>query len=469
MSWTLMIAGTDRTSDYERGTLEIAYSLTYTNNTCSFNLFGTKPNHGDSVVISDTDLGALFGGIIVVLEGEEVDEPNIKMRWQVQCNDYSEQLDQRLVVETYAAQTADYIVGDILTKYVDAAFTLDAGTATAPTIEAIQFNYVPVSQAFTQLADYVGWSWNVSPGKVISFFNPDDLMTPAPMALSDGGMFTNFKPSIDTQNLRNRVYVLGGTTLSDMFIYEVKADGAADIWVLPHKPHDITMTVGGVAKTIGVENLHDEASYDYMMNYENQYVRCSSGTSTPGAGTTMHFEYKYDIDVISMAEDLASQVAIKAIQGGTGIYEHMISDDALTTLTAAEAAGQADIKANADPAVSVTFETETPGWAPGQIVNINLPDRGINNSYLVQEARLARTDAGVWWWTITAGGYLLSLPDVLTALINNQKSAAVSESAVLHKYIYGTESVSVTDEWTFVTRARPYVVEASSCQGVTIT
>lgn len=424
MSWSLTIAGTDRVADCEAGTLEITNGLSYTADACAFSLFGTKPNHGDSVVISDTDLGDIFGGVIVVIEGEEVIDETVVMRWKIQCNDYSAILDQRLVVETYASKTADYIVQDIITKYVDAAFTLDASTATAPTIEAITFNYIPVSEAFTQLADYVGWSWTVSPAKVVSFFNPDSLMVAAPLVLTEGARFTEFKPSIDTQNLRNRVYVIGGTTLSDTFTYEVKADGVVTTWILPHKPHGITLVVGGVSKTIGVENLHDEASYDYMMNFEKQYVRCSSGTSAPASGTTMHFEYKYDIDVISMAEDLISQAAIAAIQGGTGIYEHMISDTNLITITAAEAAGEADIRANADPAVTVTFETEVAGWAPGQIVTIDLVARGIDNSYIVQETKLQRTKAGVWWWTITTGGYLLSLPDVLTALINNQKSVA---------------------------------------------
>ena len=92
-----------------------------------------------------------------------------------------------------------------------------------------------------------------------------------------------------------------------------------------------------------------------------------------------------DIPVITMAEDYASQAAIAAVQGGDGIYEHVIPDDTLTTIQAAEAAGMADLREHANPKVTGNFETEVPGWHPGQIVTIDLPDRGVNGEFWCRE------------------------------------------------------------------------------------
>jgi hypothetical protein len=94
------------------------------------------------------------------------------------------------------------------------------------------------------------------------------------------------------------------------------------------------------------------------MSYQEKYVRTSAQTATPASGVLMTFVYKYDIDVITTVEDIASQSAISAVQGGDGVYEYVISDDSLVTLDAAEAAGNADLRQHANPTVKGSFETE---------------------------------------------------------------------------------------------------------------
>jgi hypothetical protein len=120
----------------------------------------------------------------------------------------------------------------------------------------------------------------------------------------------------------------------------------------------------------------------------------------------MSLTARQDIDVITMVEDLESQAAIAAVQGGDGVYEHVIVDDSLTTIQAAEAAGMADLREHANPRVKGSFETEVPGWVPGQIVNINLPDRGVVGEYLVQKVSLSPTWASpsIWTYRIDYGG-----------------------------------------------------------------
>ena len=244
--------------------------------------------------------------------------------------------------------------------------------------------------------------------------------------------------------------------LSDPWVYEVKADGVARTWVLPHKPHDISLTVGGIAKTVGIENVDDEATKDYLMNYEEKYVRTSTQTATPASGTTMHFVYKYDIDVITIVEDLASQQAIAAVQGGDGVYEHTIADDSLTTIEAAESAGNSDLREHANPKVKGSFETEINGWVPGQLVTINLPDRGVTGTYLVQKVTISR-GVGFWTYHLEYGGRLLGIADFLKALVSAQQQKKLNNTSILHKFVYGSDAVKVTDELILTPRALPYI------------
>lgn len=458
MARHLYIAGVDRQSELERGSLQIDQVLTYQIDTCSFSIRGDKPSEGDEVIIEDDALGRMFAGIIVKVElARTFPDKSIKV-WQVDADDWTALLDRKLVVETYENMAADAIFRDIAAKYCP-GFTVNGVRSGAPVVEYIPFDYLRPSECFKQLCDYVGWHWQPDYYKDLQFFSAEEIATPAPLALEPGGPFRFGKHTIDTQGLRNRVYVRGGTMLSDPWTYEVKADGSARAWVLPHKPHDITVKVGGVTKTCGIENVHEESDYDFLMNYQEKYVRCSVQTPTPAQGVTLSFTYRYDIDVITMVEDIASQQAIAAVQGGDGVYEHSIVDDSLTTIDAAEAAGLADLREHANPRVKGSFETEVPGWAPGQLVTINLPDRGVTGTFLVQKVTITPATPELWTYRVEYGGRLLGIADWLRSLWKAQQKKKLNETTLLHKFHYGAETAKVTDEVEGTLRTPPWAVE----------
>lgn len=356
---SLKIAGIERWQDLEKNSMQIDQELTYQIDTCNFSLKGDPPAEGEEVIIEDGQIGRLFAGIVVKVELARVFiDKSIKV-WKVTCDDYTALIDRKLVVEAYENMTADAIFRDIAIKYCS-EFTLDGIMPNAPTVESTgaEFEYKRPSECFRWLCDYVGWHWEPDYYKNLHFFSAEELVSPAPMILRPGGNFRFGKHSLDTQGLRNRVYVRGGTMLSDMQVIEWKADGVARIWTLPWKPHEVSLEVGEVPKSVGVENLHEEIEYDYMMNFNEKYIRCSSHTGTPIEGITMQVRAKQDIPVITMVEDYKSQNAISKVQGGDGVYEHIINDDSLISIQAAEAAGMADLREHANPRVKGTFETE---------------------------------------------------------------------------------------------------------------
>jgi len=443
MARQILIAGVDRTAAVLLDGFSIEQVLTQAVDTCTFRIQDVQPTEGQEVIVYDGTT-KLFAGIIDQVKLVQAEPTGVKI-YECSCQDYTYQLDRKLVVETYSNQAADLIVKDIIAKY-GAGFTVNHVQANAPVVEEIIFDYKRPSECLKELADYVGWDWFVDYDKDVWFFDPKTLNQPAPMVLEAGGSFRRLRHDVDTQGLRNRVYVRGGSMLSDPWTYSVNADGAARSWWLPHKPHSLSLTVGGVAKTVGIENVDDESTKDFLMNFEEKYVRCSAQTPTPAAGTTLSFTYKYDIDVITVVEDIASQQAIAAVQGGDGVYEHSIVDDSLTTIDAAEAAGQADLREHANPRVKGSFETEISGWAPGQLVTINLPDRGITGTFLVQKVTITPATNALWIWRVEYGGRLLGIADWLQALWKAQQKKKLNETALLHTFHYGAETAKVTDE-----------------------
>src|SRR5699024_4411172 len=106
---------------------------------------------------------------------------------------------------------------------------------------------------------------------------------------------------------------------------------------------------------------------------------------------------------------------------GNGVYEYVIEDDSLVTIDAAEAAGLADLRENANTNVKGSFETIVDGFKPGQIVKVDLPDRGLEGKYLIQHVNLVPIPEGGWLYTVEFGGRLKGIADFLKALVSKQQ------------------------------------------------
>lgn len=431
--------------------------LTYKVDSCRLNIRTmTKPADYSEIIVTD-GTNKKFAG--VVIGSTLIDDAN--GIWQVMGYDYSKAMDSKLVVEEYTAQSASDIVLDIITKYVDPSFDDSGVLSGAPTIDFIQFNYVKVSDAIKKLCDRVGWQWYVDYDKVIRFFNAEDTLTPAPEEITAITQVFGLEFDADVSDLRNRVYALGGKYLSDPYTYEIKADGVSDAWVLPHMPFNISMEVNEVTQTIGIENVDNPASFQFLYNAKERRVTRSTGTR-PADGLTISWVYQYEIDIVTVAEDLASQAAIAAIQGGDGVYEDRVADETLVTIESVEALAQSVINQYSNPYITGSYITRVDGYVTGQLVRINLPALGIDNTYMVQMVETFYR-YGIWEYAIHFGGKLIGVQDYLQALISNQQSAVDVNTEILQKYIYVNEVALLADELTVTTRADddPWYVEES--------
>lgn len=454
---TIFIAGFNRTADVLLENTQIEFNLTNREDNCTFTVKnGDKPTEGQSVVFIVDDL--VFGGIVD--EMSDIPQTHDITWYDCKARDYTYQLDRRLVVEDYENYTADEIVRDIITKYC-AGFTSTHVYTGAPLVEKKQFPYMKPSDCFKWLVNYVGWDWYVDSNKDVWFFNPNALEFPAPISIdATTETVRNISYTVDIEGLTNRVYVIGGTYLSDLLspALEWKSDGLMTSWILPWEADydSASLEVGGLPVTLGESGVDDETAFEYMLDSAKKTISCGTA-STPADGTQMSLSCKIPLDVTTWDENKESQIAVAAIQGGDGIYESVIFDDSLTTLEAAIAVAQAEINDRADPIASGNFETFVTGWKPGQIVSINIPARGINNSYVVQKVTVTPYNVGSWKYKVYFGGRLVGLPDYLRAIVSAQQQSKDVLTAVLHKVYKEIEDMTVTDTFVSAVTSPPYV------------
>lgn len=264
--------------------------------------------------------------------------------------------------------------------------------------------------------------------------------------------YTNLQISKNTSQLKNRVYVRGGTKLSDPTTYSVKGDGAARQFPLPDKPHDVTVTVNGAAKTLGVKNI-DTTGYDWYLNFQEKYIEQDAGGAVLATTDTLAVTYTYDIPILVAVEDTPSIIA-------NGVKEYAIFDKTIDTTQAARDRASAELTDYANDLIEGSFITHTPGFRSGQYININLTEFGINDDYLVQKVVARSIGAGNYYYQVSiASAKTIGIIKFLIRMLENDKNMIeLDDDEVVDELVSLADNLisdSLTDALT-IDSAGPY-------------
>ncbi len=446
MAYSITIAGVDRTDDVIASSVQIDDQINDKSNTCSFALIdrggdGT-PATDDEIIITLADSTILFGGYIVTVKMGKKKSGTVLC--QISCVDYTYILDRNLAHISYQNKTDAYIINDLVSRYCTSLGVTTVNVVTGVTINSIKFNYVQLSQALRKIAQLTGRNWYIDYSKDIHYFPLTTAVAPFNIT-SASNAFTDLQISKDTSQLKNRVYVRGGTKLSDPTTYSVKGDGAARQFPLPDKPHNVSLTVNGVTKTLGVKNL-DTSGYDWYLNFQEKYVEQDSGGTVLATTDTLVLTYTYDIPILVAVEDTASILA-------NGVKEFAIFDKSIDTTQAARDRASAELTDYANDVIEGSFTTLTTGFRSGQYININLSEYGINDDYIVQKVVARTMGAGVYSYQVyIASSKTLGIIRFLIELLEaNKNLIELDDSEVIDELVQIQDSLlsdSLTDALT---------------------
>lgn len=446
---TLTIGGVDRSSCLSANSLNIVDGSNEAPSTATFDFIdrdslGTPD--GDEEVIITLNGEKIFGGYTVKPTGKDNGGGNIT--WSIECVDYNRVLDRRLVVESFVGMTDKQIIQSIVNNYCSGTGITTTNVSEGVTINQITFNYVPPSECITQIARLTGYNWFLDYNKDIHYFPL--TTTTAPFNITDGTQVKGLQLSKNSISIRNRVYVRGGKYLSDNFTYSVVADGEAIAWVLPDKPHEFTLTEDSVSKTVGIKNIDDPLSFDYLLNFQEKYIEIASGTP-PAQGTVLTMVYKYEIPILVALEDRASIDDI-------GVFEYAIFDPKISTIQQARDRATAELTDYANKLIDGSFNTYVSGFRAGQYIHIDRDDFGVDDDYLVQSVTFKSIGGGNYYYTVSiASAETIGMIRFLIRLIENNKNFLdiSSDEVVDELFQIPTDSVTVGDESLDITSENP--------------
>ncbi|HYD35561.1 MAG TPA: hypothetical protein VD999_05815 [Vitreimonas sp.] len=400
------------------------------------------PELEDEVVITLADDSKIFGGTIISTNLKKKEMGTVAAT--VQCIDYTRLLDSNLVATSYQNKTDQFIIRDIVSNYCAGTGITTANVGLGVTIDQITFNYLQPSQCFRKIAELTGRNWYIDYDKDVHYFASTENAAPFDINSSNAEYF-DLNISKDASQIKNRVYVRGGTYLSDTFTFEEKGDGKKRSFTLPDKPHDITFAINGVSKSVGIKNVN-LTGFDAYLNFQEKYVELDASITTPTDSDTLTFTYQYDIPILVAVEDFDSIETY-------GQKEFAIFDKTIRTTQAGRDRAQAELTDYANNVIEGNFKTHTTGFVSGQFLNINLPEYGVNADYLVQRVSATSMGGGMYEYSVDivsakTVGIIKFLIELLEA---NKNLVELNDDEVVDELFSATDSLnsdSLTDALT---------------------
>lgn len=331
----------------------------------------------------------IFGGRIATIKQTNLNNAD-GIIYELDCVDYSIDLDSELVSQTYINQSIQDIIADFATNF-STGFTTTNVTSTY-VIPSIVFNQVPISQAIKKLADLVQYNWYVDPDKDIHFFPKYTELAPFGLTDTSGNYVgKSLETDMDGTQLANQVKVRGGTYLANSFSDSITVKGNdSKSFKLPYQFNGLTITVNAISKTVGADFIDTFPTYDVLYNFQQWTIIFENNLSD---GDIIAFGGTPYIPVIAIASDNTSIATY-------GVREKLIEDTKINDINVARKRALAEVTAYKDPLQEAQFDTYTAGLRAGQVLTINSARRSVDTDFIIRTVTFQMRTPDTFAYTI---------------------------------------------------------------------
>lgn len=385
--FTITIDGNNRTSYVVFNSLKKTDNLNQQVDNLEFMVrkYGSNtyvPTIGEEVTVTKSGV-TLFGGVIVRIT--ETTKAGKIIEYKILCNDFSQYLRKNLVTERYTDTTLFAILADLMDIYTT-GFTYDA-IAGDLAIESFAFNRITVAECLQKLADALSYSWYIDYERDLHFFPKNTELAPFDLTDTSGNyIFNSLEIVEDISQLRNSILVEGGDAVSDSTRTEYfESDGITATIPLANRFSSLpTVLVGTSTQSVGVEFLDDELLFPVMWNFNEKYIRWTSG-NIPATGSQFSASgfYLFPIVVSVPAPESIAEF---------GKYEYAIKDKTIKSTSEAIDRAVAELNSYKETLYEGQFRTYEDGLRAGMVININSTQRGKDIDVLIQSVKTSMRD-----------------------------------------------------------------------------
>lgn len=238
-----------------------------------------------------------------------------------------------------------------------------------------------------------------------------------------------------------------GLVVGDYIVNRTRSNAVREVLTVPTADQFTVEAVTGqtntdtfskfVAKAVGVEGIDDEASFDYMSNFNQKSIRNAETEATITAGQFLLFQYNEVIPILVQVTNNVSSTLMTSLLGYTdGIFEGQpIVDRTLTSRTEAMKTAQAVVAKYSNVVITATFSTNQEGLESGQIIRITdttSSERNIDQDFVIQSVKMKQVAWGENIYTVKCSSLLFGMLELLQQILASARRIKVDEDEVVN-------------------------------------
>lgn len=318
-----------------------------------------------SFTCQDIDLCHLFNDFTLNKDGvtkfkgkiqsqEDSDQGYKETRFE--AVDFGWLLQKRIAIERYVSKTPDYIIKDLITKYVP-ELTANNVDACGTVLEKLDCLYVNVDKVMSDLMSMLsGWHWYIDETLDIHFFYTYETDGPSFQKDIITGKYNFWLDSLQVKyegyGHANRVWIVGRKQASSNFIHEYyTGDGIRRYFPLSYEPNETEVYVGGILKDSSLE-VNDNGSRDFLINKTDRVIYIPSYKALYSTGANgIDIKYKPTIQFVDKNENQSDIAKF-------GLYEKVIKNQDVKDRVAARQYGKAEVRKGTQIRRIVYFNTQ---------------------------------------------------------------------------------------------------------------
>ena len=178
----------------------------------------------------------------------------------------------------------------------------------------------------------------------------------------------------NSQNIVNKLWVKGGKALSALYTQSITVGTIPiPLFYFPRSP--VTVTVGGVVKTLGIQNITEAGTTDFLLNVNEKLL--IPDIVTTGTGT---ISYLYEYPIKILLEEPVSQRKY-------GIFEDKLDVQTDDKELAIEL-GLKHLFKFSQPVISGSLSPFTGTFKAGETIKVEIPRLKIDSELLIKSVTL---------------------------------------------------------------------------------
>lgn len=182
---------------------------------------------------------------------------------------------------------------------------------------------------------------------------------------------------LNSQNIVNKLWVKGGKAVSELYTQSITI-GTIPIPLFYSPRSPVTVTIGGVVKTLGIQNIDAAGTKDFLLNTNEKLL--IPDLITTGTGTITYC-YEYPIKIL-LEEPIS--------QGQYGIFEDILTVDTDDQELSLEL-GLKHLFKYSQPVVSGSISPFMGTFKAGETIKVEVPRLKIDSELLIKSVTLDST------------------------------------------------------------------------------